>query len=88
MLYIPGDIFSALEQGVDVFDGSCAYSATERGCAVVFPPVEDQAQGSTSRKVSGGPKSKGEEEGKADYEEAADSGAEVQPFEIDLNEER
>ena len=30
-------MFEALECGVDVFETSYAYVATERGCAVVFP---------------------------------------------------
>lgn len=76
---ISGEIFSALEQGIDVFDSSPAYSATERGCAVVFP-VESHAHGSSSSHQASG--RGGEEEGKRD------SGGEVLPFEIDLNEER
>jgi hypothetical protein len=88
----PGDIFSALEHGVDVFDSSCAYSATERGCAVVFP-VEHHAHGSScssSHEVSdGGHEGEGEKEGKtAGGEGGADSGVEAGLFEIDLNEER
>ena len=79
-----GEIFSALEQGVDVFDSSPAYSATERGCAVVFPVKSRAHDSSSSHQVSGGPErgGGGEEEGKRG------SGGEVLPFEIDLNEER
>ena len=52
---------------------------------MVFP-VEHHAH-SSSHQVSSGPESKGEQEGKVDNE-AADSGGEVQPFEIDLTQER
>lgn len=75
-----GDIFSALESGIDVFDSSCVYSATERGCAMVFPVGHQPCD---SYQVSSGPESEGERGGKANNEVA-----EVQPFEIDLNEER
>ena len=77
----PGDIFTALENGVDVFDSSCVYSATERGCAVVFP-LEHQA---CSHQV-GRSEGEGEEEGKANSD--VDDRTELRPFEIDLNEER
>lgn len=83
--YTPGDIFSALERGVDVFDSSCSYSATERGCAVVFPVEHHTHSGSSC-----GPEGEGELEGKdrAGSEGGADSGGEIALFEIDLNEER
>ena len=32
-----GDIFTAVECGVDVFDGSYVYTATERGHALTYP---------------------------------------------------
>lgn len=34
---LAGDIFAAVECGVDVFDGSYVYTATERGCALTYP---------------------------------------------------
>ena len=34
---ITGDIFKALERGVDVFDSSYAMKATEKGCALSYP---------------------------------------------------
>ena len=71
-----------MESGIDVFDSSCVYSATERGCAVVFP-IDHQVH--TSHQVSSGPESEGEQGGKADNEAAE---VHVQPFEIDLSEER
>ena len=70
------DIFTAVENGVDVFDGSCAYSATERGCAVVFPVMCDQKQQRVKHSV--------------DDNESRDFCDTVEPipFEIDLSEER
>ena len=37
MFYSAGEIFTAVEGGVDVFDGSYPYTITERGCALTFP---------------------------------------------------
>lgn len=74
-----------------MFDSSCAYAATERGCAVVFPIEHHPHSSSNSHQVSGGgPEEEGEEKGKdkADSEGGADSGGELALFEIDLNEER
>ena len=70
------DIFTAVENGVDVFDGSCAYSATERGCAMVFPIVHDQKL----QRLNHG----------MDYDKTRDVRDTVEPipFEIDLSEER
>ena len=31
------DVFTAVESGVDVFDGACVLTATENGCAFTFP---------------------------------------------------
>lgn len=52
---------------------------------MVFP-VEHHTR-NISHQVSSGPESKGEQEGKGDNE-VAECGAEVQPFEIDLTQER
>ena len=70
-----GDIFSALESGVDVFDSSFVYSATERGCAAVFPTAQP-AHGQGWQRV--------ELETKDEKRDVTD----FYPIEIDLNEER
>lgn len=44
-LHTPEEIFTGIENGVDVFDGSYPYSVSERGVALVFPnslPSEDE----------------------------------------------
>ncbi|CAI8039086.1 Queuine tRNA-ribosyltransferase accessory subunit 2 [Geodia barretti] len=35
-VYSPGDILTAVESGVDVFDSACVLTATENGCAFTF----------------------------------------------------
>ena len=70
-----GDIFTALENGVDVFDSSCVYSATERGCGVVFP-IEPQTQAQQLL------------EGREEKPSGVHDRVELSLFEIDLNEER
>lgn len=75
------DIFSALENGVDVFDSSCVYSATERGCAVVFP-IKHKAQ---RQKLIQQLEKQGEGDRVDDDDGECDTPL---PLEIDLNEER
>ena len=36
LLMSPGDILTAVESGVDVFDSACVLTATENGCAFTF----------------------------------------------------
>ena len=36
VLVSPGDILTAVESGVDVFDSACVLTATESGCAFTF----------------------------------------------------
>ena len=67
----------ALENGVDVFDSSCAYSATEKGCAVTFP-VEHQTHG--------GQQQVEQERGSNSCD--LDDKKELLPFQINLNDER
>ena len=59
-----GEIFTAVECGVDVFDGVYPYIATENGCALTFPnsPQEQSPNGTDI--------------------------PQLQPFEIDLKEDR
>ena len=64
-----------MESGVDVFDGACVYTATERGCGFTY--CNTWSSGSLS-----------EEEEERDYSASDDAGREIPPFEIDLNDEK
>lgn len=75
-ILVSADIFTALENGVDVFDGSYAYSAAERGCAVVFPVVHDQKLQRLKHRED------------TDMSREICDVVEILPFEIDLSEER
>lgn len=61
---------------MDVFDSSCVYAATERGCAFTYP---------NERVNPSHPKE--EDEGR-DNDAAGDCGKESLPFEIDLNDDK
>ena len=67
------DIFTAVECGVDVFDGACVYSATERGCAFTYP----NERVNLSRSV---------EEGGEEDSVAGRASEEIPSYEIDLND--
>lgn len=75
------DIFTALENGVDVFDGSCVYTATERGSAVIFP-VAQPTQASSLQQLESG---KGEDRSR---ETSEMKDVHVLQLEINLNEEK
>ena len=66
-----------------MFDGSYAYSVTERGCAMVFPINHQQAHPHQVSRHEG----EGEQEGKTNDDDV-DIEAQLRPFEIDLNEDR
>lgn len=46
------EIFEAVETGVDVFDGSCPYTATERACALTFPNGLQERNGANKSQVN------------------------------------
>ena len=72
----PADIFTAVECGVDVFDSSYIYTATERGYALTYPnesPSDDKCA---------------LKEGDRESSPADAANKELLPFQIDLNDSK
>lgn len=70
---LSADIITAVECGVDVFDSSCVYMATERGCAFTY----------SNERINPSRQDEGRDSGTA-----GDCGMESMPFEIDLNDDK
>lgn len=59
LLMLPADILTAVESGVDVFDGACVFAVSERGCAFTYqnswassPQSVDKRESSTTEHIA------------------------------------